>query len=394
MARTASTPIASLVVRQARPDDDDGRRALLGGVAMDTELSLSVVRTPTVDAMYALHATAWESWVVAGGNGAIEGMGSVLVRDGYVDGAVRPIGYLGDLRFSTRAEGRHLLDRAYGPILAGVRDRYGCEFFLTAIIASNARARRALTVQTERAARHGRPKYTLLREFDIRSLHLVVPNAYHVVPSVARDLLFRRSRVMVRRAIVADIPAVAVLLDDDARRRPFGYPMPEAELRRRLATWPGLTIGSFHVAERGGVMVGCVAPWDAAPVKQTVVAGYTGAMGRVRRAHDIAARVLRRPQLPKPGEPFCYQYLTHVAVPSNDPGVLRALIASAYASARRAGFHFLSACAPVGDPLDVAYRGFPATNLRAHLYVVTLPGTTIPDALLSAPMPGFEMALV
>ena len=382
-----------LVVRQARPEDDEGRRALLAGVAMDADLSLSVRRAPTVDAMYALHATAWESWVVAGSNDGIEGMGSVLVRDGYIDGVAGKVGYLGDLRFSTRAEGRHLLDRAYGPILAGVQDRFGCNYFLTAIISSNARARRALTVQTERSARRGRPRYTLLREFDIRSLHLVVPRI-DVVPNAVRDLLFRRRPVAVRRAAATDIPAVAALLDEDARRRPLGYPMPEAELRRRLATWPGLTIGSFHVAECDGAIVGCVAPWDASPVKQTVVAGYSGAMARVRLMHDAAARLLRRPLLPKAEEPFCYQYLTHLAVPSGDVGVLRALLASAYASARRAGFHFLSACAPVGDALDDAYRGYLATNLRAQLYVVTLPGTTVPDALFDAPMPGFEMALV
>ncbi|MEO5814819.1 MAG: hypothetical protein ABIT20_06020 [Gemmatimonadaceae bacterium] len=382
MPSPAPTPVGKdvLVVRQARPEDDDGRRALLAGVAMDTDLSLSVRRSPSVDAMYALHATAWESWVVAASDGGIEGMGSVLVRDGYVDGVLGKVGYLGDLRFSTRAEGRHLLDRAYGPILSGVRERFDCNYFLTAIIASNARARRALTVQTERSARRGRPRYTLLREFDIRMLHLVLPR-------------FRPSAPGVRRATAADIPAVAALLDEDARRRPFGYPMPESELRRRLATWPGLTIGSFHVAEWAGRLVGCVAPWDAAPVKQTVVAGYAGAMARVRLAHDAAARLLRRPSLPKPEEPFCYQYLTHLAVPSNDKNVLRVLLTSAYSSARRAGFHFLSACAPVGDPLDEAYRGYLATNLRAQLYVVTLPGTTIPDALFKAPMPGFEMAL-
>ena len=368
-------------MRQARAVDDAGRRALLAGVAMDTDLSLSVRRSPTVDAMYALHATAWESWVVAGRNDNIEGMGSVLVRDGYVDGVLGKVGYLGDLRFSTRAEGRHLLDRAFGPILSGVRERFDCNYFLTAIIASNARARRALTVQTERSAKHGRPRYTLLREFDIRSLHLVLPR-------------FRPSALGVRRATAADIPAVAQLLYEDARRRPFGYPMTETELRRRFRTWPGLTIGSFHLAEAAGQIVGCVAPWDAAPVKQTVVAGYSGAMSRVRLMHDAAARVLRRPVLPKPEEPFCYQYLTHLAVPSNDKNVLRALLTSAYSSARRAGFHFLSACAPVGDPLDEAYRGYLATNLRAQLYVVTLPGTPIPDALFKAPMPGFEMALV
>ena len=120
---------------------------------MDTDLALSIRRAPTVDALYGLHASAWDSWVVADNSGRIEGMGSVLVRDGYIDGgigAVGKIGYLGDLRFSTNAEGRLLLDRAFGPILAEARARYGCEYYLTGVIASNERARRALTVQTER----------------------------------------------------------------------------------------------------------------------------------------------------------------------------------------------------------------------------------------------------
>src|SRR5690349_12149428 len=97
-------------------------RALLGGVAMDAGLSLSIRRTPTVDAMYALHATSWQSWVVADDGGRIEGMGSVLVRNGYLDGNDASVGYLGDLRFSQRAEGRHLLDRAYGRILREASD--------------------------------------------------------------------------------------------------------------------------------------------------------------------------------------------------------------------------------------------------------------------------------
>jgi len=309
----------------------------------------------------------------------------VLVRDGYVDGSISSVGYLGDLRFSARAAGRHLLARAYGRILTGVRARFGCEYYLTGIIASHARARRALTVHPERGARRGRPRYTLLREFDIRSLHLVLPRP--VTRSRAKDL-------RVRRATSNDIATIAALLDEDARRRPFGYPMPEVELRRRLATWPGLSIESFHVAEHAGELIGVLAPWDAEPVKETVVAGYGGAMRRVRLAHDLAARLLRRPLLPRPGEAFRFQYLTHVAVPSNDPHVLRALLGSAYTSARRAGFHFLSACAPVGDPLDAAYRGFSATNLRAQLYLVTPPGIPVPNALFEGRMPGFEMALV
>jgi len=383
-ARIAPPNAASrLVVRRATAADDAGRRALLGGVAMETDLSLSIRRAPTVDAMYALHARAWEGWVLADERGSIEGMGSVVVRDGYVDGAVEPVGYLGDLRFSRRAEGRQLLDRAYGPILREASERHGCRYYLTAIIESNARARRALTVYTERAARRGRPRYTLVREFDIRSLHLVLPRRR------------RRSAYAVRTATPGDVPAVAALLDAEARRRPCGYPMPEQELRRRLATWPGLRIESFHVAEdRAGALVGVVAPWDASPVKQTVIESYGGAMARVRAVHDVAARLLRRPLLPTPGEPLAYRYLTHLAVPSEDPEILHALLESAYGVARRDGMHSLTACAPVNDPLDAAYDGFLRTDIRAGLYVVTLPDTPVPDMLRTGPMPGFEMALV
>ena len=387
MSETAPVIVASasssLVVRPARPEDDAARRALLASVAMDADLALSIRRAPTVDAMYALHASEWDSWVVADDEGRVEGMGSVLVRDGWLDGRLTKVGYLGDLRLSGRAEGRQLLDRAYGPILEAARDRHGCEYWLTAIIASNARARRALTVQTERSLRRGRPRYTLLREFDIRSLHLVLPRRGE------------GSAVAVRRATELDIAAIAALLDDDARSRPFGYPMPERELRRRLATWPGLRIDSFHLAEdRAGKIVGVVAPWDASPVKETVVAGYGGAMKRVRLLHDLAALALGRPRLPAPGNPFRYQYLTHLAVPSADPAILRALLASAYDVARRERFHFLSACAPLGDALDAAYAGYAATNLRAQLYLVTLPDTRMPGSLRGGTMPGFEMALV
>lgn len=380
---TPPTTFTALSVRRAVPADEAGRVALLAGVAMDAELALSIRRRPTVDAMYALHARDWESWVVADECGGVLGMGAVLVRDAYLDGVRTSVGYLGDLRFTPSAEGRHLLDRAYGPILSAVRERFGCDYFLTAIISSNARARRALTVQTERGARRGRPRYTPVREFDIRSVHLVLPR----IPRRHPDL-------RTRRATADDTAAIAALLDADARRRPFGYPMPLRELERRLAEWPDLHIEAFLVAQRGADIVGVVAPWDAAPVKETIVCDYRGAMRRTRLLHDAAAVVLGRPRLPDRGEAFRYRYLTHLAVPSDDPAVFRSLLDAAYIAARREGFHFLSAPAPVGDPLNDAYRGYLTTDLRAMLYLVTPAGVPIPAGMEAWRLPGFEMALV
>jgi len=349
---------------------------------MDAELALSVRRRPTMDALYALHARHWSEWVVER-DGLIEGTGSVLGRDGWLNGRQVPVGYLGDLRLAPSAQGRQLLDRFYAPILRAAREELGCEHFLTTIIASNATARRALVVRTARADSRGRPRYELLREFDIRSIQLVLP------------LLPERSGWRVRAATPADIGSIARLLDADGRARPFGYTIDEAELRRRLTTWPGLTVDSFLVATRSdGAIIGALALWDASPVKETVVTAYAGSMRRVRTIHDALALVLRRPRLPSPGTPFRYLYATHVAVPAAEPTVLRALLRAAYARARTARYHFISACAPVGDSNDAAYRGLVVTNLRAELHLVSLPDVARPSIPASAPMPGFEMALV
>jgi hypothetical protein len=348
---------------------------------METDLVLSVRRDPDFEALYRLQTDDWLS-VVVELDGVIQGTGTIVVRDGYIGGARRRVGYLGDLRFSPGLEGRFLLDRFYGPLLEEVRDRFGCELFLTAVIASNERAVRALTRETSRSRRAGRPRYTLVRDFDIRSLHLLLPRRAD------------RSPFRVRRAASDDVLSLVDLLDRDARSRPFGFVFSEAELGRRLARWPGLAIDSFYLAEdASGQLVGCIAPWDAAPVKRMRVVSYRGAMRRVRGVYDVAATLLGAPRLPGPGNDLRYKYVTHQAVPSRDPRVLRALLTAVYRDLRRTNYHFLSACAPAGDSMDAAFGGFYSTNLRAHLYMVALPDVDVSRIAFDA-WPGFEMALV
>jgi hypothetical protein len=135
--------------------------------------------------------------------------------------------------------------------------------------------------------------------------------------------------------------------------------------------------------------------WDARSVKRMVVNMYRGPMRRARLAYDIAARLFGMTPLPAPGVPFGYLYVTHQAVPSGDPRVLRALLTAAYREARtHRTHHFISACAPFCCPLGAAYRGFHVTNLRARLFVVALPGVEVPDQIVNGAWPGFEMALV
>lgn len=371
---------AAIYLRRATVDDGAAMCDLFARVPMETELALSIRRDPDFSALLRLQSDDWECWV-AEEEGRVQAMASLVFRDGYLGGELRRVGYLGDLRLSPDVQGRHLLNRVYGPTLAESARARGCAASLTAVIASNERALRALTVQNRR--QRAMPRYTPLRDFRIRNVHLALPR-------FPQGSAFR-----VRRATEADIPALAAFLDADARRRPFGQPMPEAELRRRLREWPGLRIDSFYLAENAsGELVGCLALWDAAPVKRTIVAAYRGGMRRVKMGYDLAARLLRFPRLPDPGQELRYLYATHQAVPSRDPAVLRALLERAYADHRRSGYVLLSFFAPEGDPLDPAFRGFQFTDLPARLFVVTPPGVDPPAECLAPGRPGFEMALV
>ncbi|MBW3572752.1 MAG: GNAT family N-acetyltransferase [Gemmatimonadetes bacterium] len=376
----ATVDAGTVTLRRATPADGAAMCELFARVPMETELALSIRRDSDFSALLRLQSDDWECWV-AEEEGRVEAMASLVFRDGYLGGEIRRVGYLGDLRLSPRVQGRHLLNRVYGPTLSERARARGCAASLTAVIASNQRALRALTARNRR--QRGMPRYTPLRDFRIRNVHLALPR------------LPRRGAFRVRRATEADLPALAAFLDADARRRPFGTPMPLAELRRRLAEWPGLSVDSFYLAEDGdGALAGCLAVWDAAPVKRTVVAGYRGKMRRIKTGYDLAARLLRFPRLPDPGEELRYLYATHQAIPSEDPAVLRALLERVYADHRRSGYVLLSFFVPENDPMEVAFRGFQFTDLPARLFVVTPPGTEPPPECLAAGRPGFEMALV
>jgi hypothetical protein len=366
-------------IRLATPADSPALCELFASITMKTDLELSIRRDPDFFALYRMQTDDFECWV-GGENGAIEGLGTIMARDGYLNGKPARIGYLGDLRVLPRLQGRRLIGRFYGPILEEFSQAHGCTVYLTTIIASNTPAIRALTGEGGRKL--GVPPYRLLHAFDIRAVHLAFPRRR------------RRTAYQVRRASSSDIPKLAHFLDDDARRRPCGEVFSEAGLRRRLRAWPGLAIENFYVAfDQSGRLSGCCALWDTAPLKRTVVNSYRGSMRWVRRGYNAAATLLRAPRLPSAGGMLRYAYLTHQAVPSNDPEVWRALLDAVSSDYRRSGYHFLSVCAFVDDPLEPAYRGFVTTNLRAHLYTVTAPGAELPmNALIGRP--GFEMALV
>src|SRR5260370_27803899 len=98
----------------------------------------------------------------------------------------------------------------------------------------------------------------------------------------------------------------------------------------------------------------------------------------VKRAYDVAAPLLRVPKLPSDGQALKYAYITHLAIPSDEPAIMRALLEAVYRDRRAGGFPFLSVCVPEAGPPGPGFFPVLSTNPPSNPFVAAPPGPAGP----------------
>lgn len=369
-------------LRTATADDNSRILDLMADVPMAGSLVLATRRDPDFFALYRMQRGTQRLWVFDDDAGALKGMGGFLVRDGFLDGDVARVGYLGDLRTRGLARERLAFPQVYAHLFARTVEETGCEHFLTGVLADNVAAIRALSSSSTRISRRAaQPHYHLLRRFDMANVHFV-----------GRLPRPRIRGVTVRTATVDDIAAIATLLAGDHRQRPFGWRFDDGEFEHRLASWPGFALDhTFCAFADDGRLVGVTTCWDAAAVKRYRVLRYASQMVTVKRALDVVARLSGLAPLPDPGHDFRYLYLANLSVLDDNPVIMQALVDDIYARFARAGYHFLAFPLYEGDPLARGTRGYVVRRVPFHLYAVTSSSRARTE--WQTGRPGFEMAL-
>jgi hypothetical protein len=370
-------------LRVATNLDNERILALMADVPMEGGLVLATRRDPDFFGLYRLQRGDNELWVFDDDDGcALKGMGGFLVRDGFLDGAPARVGYLGDLRTRGLARERLAFPQVYAHLFSRTVEQTGCEHFLTAVMADNERAIRALSSSSSKSRRRtAQPYYHLLQRFEMANLHLV-----------GRLPRRRASGIVVRTATTTDLGAITALLAADHRGRPFGFRFDDGEFEHRLLHWPGFSLEhTFCAFSDDGRLLGVTTCFDPSPVKRYRVLRYAGQMVAVKRALDVAARLTGCAPLPEPGDDFRSLYLTNLSIVDDNPAVLQALIDFIYPRVVRAGFHFVSFPLFEGDPLTSGAKGYVVRRIPFHLYAVT--SSSRARTQWQRGRPGFEMAL-
>ena len=338
-----------LRVAVADASDDADLRALLRSNPMGGWVSLSLEREPTY---FAPRAGSEEHQAIIARDtrsGAGIGMCARSVWPAYIDGVVRSLGYIGELRVAPKYRHRYRVIReGFAALRSELHEPSRTPFYLSAIVADNHAARRLLEADLP-----GKPRY--------------VPFATYCILALQTR---RRTHGDVNFGTAEDVPQIAACLARNHARYQFAPHWSEADLRNASAGGgPGAQ--DFVLARSGGRVVGCIALRDQRPVQQVVVRGYRPPLQQLRPFLNLIGRIGGLPQLPAPGQALRQVFLGLTTVDDDDPGLLTDLVDGALSAAARRGVDVaVIGMAEANPMLPALRRAFRHREYKSQLYLV------------------------
>lgn len=286
--------------------------------------------------------------------GEVVGICERSVRKVYVGGEERRLPYLASLRVVRGYRNRiRVLKGGFEAVRTLLANPADLPYALTSITSGNDAARRVLCAELP-----GMPVYHPCGSLSTFALR----------PSIRA---FPRN---VERATVADIPAIAILLQRVYRHYDFAPIWNNAGFRHLLAAG-GLRIDDILIVRHGPGVRACLAVWDQSAAKQTMVRGYAPGLAIMRPLLNLISPLTGMPRMPAADQPLRQAYLSHVAVEDEDSETFQALLTAGLTRARQQGFDVALTGFASAHPFSAVVRRRGALHYRSDLYLVSWDNT-------------------
>lgn len=299
--------------------------------------------------------------------GKVEGIGSLVLKEGYINGSRTGIGYLGDLRVRAGMKNSAFWRRFYSGLIKNfshIDEFKETTHLQTAIMGDNVEAKKSLA-DSDRYGFH----YHLLSE-------------YRMVNIIARKGAVKSHGLRIRRATPADKHLMQAYYQEQESKKQFGH----AELyKHSLLTWKNFSEKSFIIAFDSQGIVGMAGTWYPGDTKKMMVDNLPLS---VRLARPFSR--LFGIRLPKNQGELKSLFLTHLNV--KDVSVLTDILNFIFKEGLQ-GCHVVSFSDFEQQNFERELKGFLVQSEPMSLYQVTNENDEhkLPELNHA---PGLEMALI
>lgn len=236
-------------------NDNDKIMRFFNQTSMETtSLKLRYERTP--DFFTFLDYQSDEVFVMGGDKDEkdIKAIATMTIRDGFINGQLKRVAYLGDLRVKGGIRYSMRWQQLFGDILENSKrlEDVNVDYFITAVMGGNAKASKAL-VENKKS------KFKYQKLCDYKMVNVVMP--YKKLASIRG--------VDIRWATVDDKEELLDFLEYKNKNRPFGFTREYIE--RAFDKWTHFSIENFIILKKSSRIVSTCAIWNPSPAKKIII---------------------------------------------------------------------------------------------------------------------------
>lgn len=308
--------------------------------------------------------------------GNLAGFAMMLQKEVYVDGTPQTVLYFGNLAAAPAARGKGILYRMSDFFMGNLPEDILMGHAV--VMKGNKAALRLLN------RRH--PRYPNMP-------HSRIIGEWHVANILLLPGLWSKPKHLVRPAQMADIDAIADLLDREYRNRLFGPVVTRKTIYKALDNLPGFGIENYYLAEEKDEILGVCCAWDMRTVKQNRIIRFSSQLKWLRRGLTLLSPLGIYPRLPLEGEAFRDVTILDYAVKDRSPEILRSLLQAIYREYRRKRYHLMIFGYADGDPLATALKPFCFREVVSEI-VIFSKSKRIVDEFVVNGYPAIDMALL
>lgn len=349
-------------IRLATPADNEQIQGLIRAHPMRGAVDILLQKAPSYKAASSIRGHLQQT-LVGCNEERLCIMVSRSLQQVYINGEIRTLGYLSDLRSDGKNRRARPLS-TLGEALQSLMAASPAHMHVATIMDDNRAAKAALTWKNTGPTI---PRFVDQGRF-----------LTHLLPLLWKRGMGRPHGLL--RGRLDMLEDIVRFLNTEGRAKQF-FPAYTVAWLRNL---PDFFPENFWITTENGKITGVCAGWDQHRFKQTVLVRYNGTM---RLAKRLFGRLL-----PDEGAELPHAYACFLVVQGNHAPRCRALLAALYNDWLEKEQRFLLFGLHETDPLNAVVRFFPRISWPSRLYTVNYAGETIIQSPLDSRTPYLELA--